>query len=299
MKKLKNMKIAFYPKDFNKKGDKLMTDIFKIRFIKDFCELCQDGFNHGWHEMNGGNLSYRLQPEEIKQSEKLFSLTDSWHKIGTDVPELNNEYFLVTGTGKYFKNVLKAPEENIGIIQIDNKGENYRIVWGLSNNGMPTSELPTHLMNHEVKKKQTGGKHRIIYHCHTPNIIALTFLLPLKDEVFTRELWETMTECPIIFSKGIGVVKWMVPGGREIAVETSELMKMYDLVIWAHHGLFCSSENFDIAFGLALTLEKAAEILIKIMSVSPKRLQTIQTDEFRKLAKDFKVEISDRFLYEK
>ena len=299
MKKLKNMKIAFYPKDFNKKGDKLMTDIFKIRFIKDFCELCQDGFNHGWHEMNGGNLSYRLQPEEIKQAEKLFILTDSWHKIGTDVPELNNEYFLVTGTGKYFKNVLKAPEENIGIIQIDNKGENYRIVWGLSNNGMPTSELPTHLMNHEVKKKQTGGKHRIIYHCHTPNIIALTFLLPLKDEVFTRELWETMTECPIIFSKGIGVVKWMVPGGREIAVETSELMKMYDLVIWSHHGLFCSSENFDIAFGLALTLEKAAEILIKIMSVSPKRLQTIQTDEFRKLAKDFKVEISDRFLYEK
>ena len=46
-------------------------------------------------------------------------------------------------------------------------------------------------------------------------------------------------------------------------------------------------------------MEKDAEILIKIMSVSPKRLQTIQTDEFRTLAKDFKVEISDRFLYEK
>ena len=108
-----------------------------------------------------------------------------------------------------------------------------------------------------------------------------------------------MTECPIIFSKGIGVVNWMVPGGKEIAIATSELMKVYDLVIWAHHGLFCSSEDFDIAFGLALTLEKAAKILIKILSVSPKRLQTIQPNEFRKLAKDFNVELSEKFLYEK
>ena len=71
----------FYPHDFNKKGDKLMTNIFKINFIKEFCELCQDGFNHGWHEMNGGNLSYRLKPEEIKQSEEIFNLTNNWIKI--------------------------------------------------------------------------------------------------------------------------------------------------------------------------------------------------------------------------
>ncbi|MDY3918541.1 MAG: hypothetical protein SOZ59_05995 [Candidatus Limivivens sp.] len=26
--------------------------------------------------------------------------------------------------------------------------------------------LPTHLMNHEVKKRVTGGKHRVIYHAN-------------------------------------------------------------------------------------------------------------------------------------
>ena len=43
-------------------------------------------------------------------------------------------------------------------------------------------------MNHEVKMIASGGKHRVIYHAHTTNVIALTFVLPLKDEVFTREL---------------------------------------------------------------------------------------------------------------
>ena len=68
----------------------------------------------------------------------------------------------------------------------------------------------------------TNSEERVIYHAHCPNLIALTFLLPLKDEVFTRELWEMMTECPVIFPEGVGVVKWMVPGGKDIAVATSK-----------------------------------------------------------------------------
>lgn len=46
---------------------------------------------------------------------------------------------------------------------------------------------------------ERNGKHRVIYHAHTTNVIALTFVLPLKDEIFTRELWEMATECPVVF----------------------------------------------------------------------------------------------------
>lgn len=82
----------------------------------------------------------------------------------------------------------------------------------------------------------------MIYHCHPANIIALTFVLPLKEEVFTRELWEMMTECPVIFPDGIAVIPWMVPGGKEIAVESSRYIKNHDVIIWAHHGMFCSGK---------------------------------------------------------
>jgi rhamnulose-1-phosphate aldolase len=154
-------------------------------------------------------------------------------------------------------------------------------------------------MNHEVKKEVTGGKYRVIYHAHTTNVIALTFVLPLSDEVFTRELWEMATECPVVFPDGIGVVPWMVPGGREIAVETSKLMKRYDVAIWAHHGMFAAGEDFDLTFGLMHTVEKSAEILVKMLSMQPNKRQTITPDDFRNLARDFKVTLPEKFLYEK
>ena len=272
--------------------------VLDAEFVKGFIRMANDGWEQGWHERNGGNLSYRIKPEEVESVKENFEAKE-WQPIGTTVPKLATEYFLVTGSGKYFRNVIIKPEDSICIIELDEKGENYRIVWGLVNGGRPTSELPSHLMNHEVKMIATGGKHRVIYHAHTTNIIALTFVLPLEDKVFTRELWEMATECPVVFPEGVGVVPWMVPGGRDIAVATSELMKKYNLAIWAHHGMFASGEDFDLTFGLMHTAEKSAEILVKMLSMQPNKRQTITPDNFRHLAKDFHVTLPEEFLYEK
>jgi len=215
------------------------------------------------------------------------------------VPGLAGEYFLASGSGKFFRNFEIDAEDSMCILEIDDKGENYRILWGLSQGGRPTSELPSHLMNHEVKKVVTNNLHRVIYHAHTTNLIALTFVLPLNGELFTRELWEMATECPIVFPNGVGIVEWMVPGGRDIAVETSKLMKKHDVALWAHHGTFCSGPDFDITFGLMDTIEKSAEILVKVLSMSPKKLQTIQPQNFRELARSFKVTLSEEYLFDK
>ncbi len=274
-------------------------NILDTEFIKGFIRMADDGFRQGWHERNGGNLSYRIRPEEVAQVREGLRRDSVWTPIGTGVPGLAGEYFLVTGSGKFFRNVILDPEANIAIIEVDHTGDNYHICWGLNKGGRPTSELPTHLMNHEVKKEVTKGLHRVIYHCHTANVIALTFILPLTDQVFTRELWEMATECPVVFPEGVGVAGWMVPGKRAIAVETSRLMRLYNVAIWAHHGMFCSGEDYDITFGLAHTVEKSAEILIKVLSVRPDKLQTITPQEFRNLAADFHVSLPEQFLYEK
>lgn len=273
--------------------------ITDLEFVQGFIRLTEDGYRQNWHERNGGNLTYRLKPEEAEAASPFFTYEKPFQPIGTAVPGLSGEYFMVTGSGKYFRNVVLDPEDTCAIIEIDSKGENYRILWGLVHGGRPTSELPSHLMNHEVKKRVTAGKHRVIYHCHPTNLIALTFVLPLTAEVFTRELWEMATECPVVFPSGVGVVPWMVPGGRAIAVETSKLMEDYDAAIWAHHGLFCSGEDFDLTFGLAHTIEKSAEILVKVKSMTGEKRQTIQPEEFRALAKEFKVSLPEQFLYEK
>lgn len=276
-----------------------MKKVQETKMMQGFMKLCNDGWELGWHEKNGGNLSYRMKTEEVEEIKECLDFGGQWKEIGTSVPRLAEEYFLVTGSGKYFRNVILDPEDSICVIQIDETGTKYKVVWGLINGGNPTSELATHLMNHEVKKEVSSGKHRVIYHAHTPNIIALTFVLPLKTETFTRELWEMMTECPVVFAPGVAVLEWMVPGGREIAVKTSELMKTFDVAVWAHHGMFCSGETFDLVFGLMHTVEKSAEILIKVLSMTPRKLQTITAQNLRDVATAYNVSVDEKFLYEK
>ncbi len=271
-------------------------EILEAKFVEGFIRMAYDGYVRGWHERNGGNLTYRIKDEEIASIKDKLSFDGQWTDIGAEVPGLANEFFLSTGSGKYMRNLVIDPADAIAIVQINDSGDKYRICWGLVNGGRPTSELPSHLMNHEVKKRTSNGEHRVIYHAHTTNIIALTFVLPLKDEVFTRELWEMATECPVVFPDGVGIVEWKVPGGREIAVETSKLMEKYDVAIWAHHGMFCSGADFDLTFGLMDTVEKSAEILVKVLSITPAKLQTITADNFRALAKDFNVTLDEKFL---
>lgn len=267
-------------------------------WMQGMIRMCGDGFRQGWHERNGGNLSYRIPQTELETIHNQLDFGQPWQPITAKVPGLASEFFAVTGSGKYMRNVELNPAANLAIIEISADGTQYRIVWGLTEGGRPTSELPTHLMNHEVKKRVTQGKHRVIYHAHPANLIALTFILPLEPAVFTRELWEMATECPVVFPEGVGVVKWMVPGGRAIAEVTSVQMEQVNAVVWAHHGLFCSGTDFDETFGLMHTIEKSAEILIKVLSVTPHKRQTITTEDFIALAEDFHVTLNPQALHQ-
>ena len=101
----------------------------------------------------------------------------------------------------------------------------------------------------------------------------------------------------MVFPGGVGVVPWMVPGGSDIALATSQLMKEYDAAVWAHHGLFASGPDFDTTFGLMHTIEKAAQIYILALSAGQGRiLQTIEDDDLRAIAKDFGVTLREEFL---
>lgn len=75
----------------------------------------------------------------------------------------------MTGSGKYFRNIIVDPEVCLAIIELDETGCNYRIRWGLVEGGRPTSELPTHLMNHEVKKN-LPMESIVLFIMHIPQI---------------------------------------------------------------------------------------------------------------------------------
>ena len=62
----------------------------------------------------------------------------------------------------------------------------------------------------------------------------------------------------------------------------------------AHHGMFAAGEDFDLTFGLMHTVEKSAEILVKMLSMQPNKRQTITPQKFPRFSVDFKVTSSRR-----
>ena len=272
--------------------------ITDIPVVQEYIRMCEDGWLQGWHERNGGNLTYRMRPEEVDQCRPYFkAVPGDWVPMGVQADNLKGEYFIATGSGKYFRNVPLAPQDNICVLEINEAGDSWRIVWGLEKGGRPTSEFPSHFLNHSVRKAATHGENRVIYHAHPANVIAMTYILPLTARDFTRALWQSATECPVVFPGGVGVVPWMVPGGRDIALATSKLMEEYDAAVWAHHGLFASGSDFDTTFGLMHTIEKAAQIYLLALSAGQGTIrQTIRDDDLRAIAKDFGVTLREEFL---
>lgn len=273
-----------------------MNGILDVACVAQYIHTCELGWQQGWHERNGGNLTYRMTKEETAQCAPYFTGDRPWVRMGVQARHLAGEHFIATGSGKFFSNVPRCPQDNICIVEISGDGDGYRIVWGLEHGGRPTSEFESHFMNHAVRVQATDGACRVIYHAHPANVIALTYVLPLTDRDFSRALWKSATECPVVFPHGVGVVQWMIPGGPQIAMATSEKMKEYDAAVWAHHGLFVSGPDFDITFGLMHTIEKAAQIQVLVLSCGLGIRQTITDDNLRAIARDFGVQINEKFL---
>ena len=43
--------------------------------------------------------------------------------LGFDAKEVAGQYFLVTGTGRYFRNVISRPTEDVGLVKITEDGK--------------------------------------------------------------------------------------------------------------------------------------------------------------------------------
>ena len=61
-------------------------------FVQGFIRMANDGWEQGWHERNGGNLSYRVKKEEVEEVQENLEAKE-WQPIGTSVPKLAGEVF--------------------------------------------------------------------------------------------------------------------------------------------------------------------------------------------------------------
>ncbi|MGN5974901.1 rhamnulose-1-phosphate aldolase [Enterococcus faecalis] len=271
-------------------------NVLQAPFVEEMVKTTKNLYRLGWDERNGGNISYLLKEEEILP---FLNPTQVLRKIPMkfDATKLAGKYFIVTGSGKYFKNVCDAPSENLGILRVSENGQELELLWGLEDEAVPTSELPSHFMSH-IARLAVDPENRIVMHNHASHLLAMSFTHELDEKVFTRTLWQMCTECLVVFPDGVGIIPWLVPGTNEIGVATAEKMKESRLVLWPQHGIYGAGRDMDEVFGLIETAEKAAEVYTYVCAQGGVR-QTISDADLWRLAEAFGVTPKVSYLEEK
>ena len=269
------------------------NNILNANYVQEMIEVTTNIYRLGWDERNGGNISYLLEENEVLP---FLNPTEVIREIPMifDAASLAGKYFIVTGSGKYFKNVQANPAENLGIIRVKEDGKTLQLLWGLENGAVPTSELPSHFMSH-MARLEVDPENRIIMHNHATHLLAMSFTHDLDEKAFTRTLWQMCTECLVVFPEGVSILPWIVPGTTEIGEATAAKMKETRLVLWPQHGIYGAGKDMDEVFGLIETAEKAAEVYTYVCAQGGIK-QTISDENLRLLADSFGVTPREGYL---
>ena len=99
-----------------------MTKFIESPAVKKLCELTKESYLRYWDERNGGNVSVRLEASEVEGYEDVREVKRVLD-LGFDASTLAGYYYLVTGTGRYFRNVTNQPLLDLGLVRISEDGQ--------------------------------------------------------------------------------------------------------------------------------------------------------------------------------
>ena len=205
------------------------------------------------------------------------------YELPQTMENLKNNFFIVTGTGCRMRYVHSDPMNNAAIIRISADGTYYEII--AEKNIKPTSELPSHLLIHNVILGK-GRKIKTVIHTHPIELVAMTHNSDfLGKDVLSKLLWSMIPETRAFCPKGVGIVPYALPGSMELAQKTVEQLDDYDVVLWEKHGALAIGEDIIEAFDMIDTLTKSAKIYESACSMGfkPKGMSDEQMDELKRV----------------
>ncbi len=246
-------------------------------------------WDRGWAERNAGNLSVDITEHMSEYTPELSS--GSFRELEFAYPVLANRYFLVTGSGRRFRDVARDAACNVCILRMSDEGSGYHLVWGgeAGPDFKPTSEFPTHLRIHE-NLRDSDAVEKVVLHTHPAELIVLTHLPEYREEAaLNQALWCIHPEVKINLPKGVGFVPYGVPGSEALAQASVKcFVRGYSVVLWEMHGCVAKAKQPTEAFDLIDITAKAASMVLMCRSVGhvPTGLSKEQLDE---LVREFRL----------
>ncbi len=231
--------------------------------LRDAQEVSSYLWDRGWAESNAGNLSIDVTSAVVQAGSAFRKVRDE--QLASPRPALARRVFLVTGSGRRFRDFARDAEHNSILIRLDETGSGYEVLWG-GLNGLdfrPTSELPTHLRLHQ-HLVDVGSTDTAVLHTHPTDLIALTHMPDCRHQGnLNRVLWSVLPEVKVYLPRGVGLVPYRVPGSEDLAVATERVVRAgHEVAVWQFHGCLALGTTASEAFDRIDTANKAARVAL-------------------------------------
>lgn len=233
---------------------RLAEEVMKVAEVASYL------WQKGWAERNGGNITVNVT-EWVDDAMKALPAISKAYPIGFKLDNLEGCWFYCKGTNRRMRDLARRPMENGSIIKILPGGEYYVIV--ADNSVVPTSELPSHLAMHNYLIGK-GSAYKACVHTHPIELVALSHSNKwLEKDYATKVLWSMIPETKAFCPRGLGIVPYMLPSSKALALATIEAVDQdYDVVLWEKHGVFAVDVDAMAAFDQIDVLNKSAQIYI-------------------------------------
>ena len=255
--------------------------------LESVARVSESMWHKGWAEANGGNLSIDI----TGQMDASLPPAGDVVPLETLRPAIGGRCFLITGSGRRFRDLPRNPEQAACILRVEDNGSGWRLVWGGCGKAFrPTSELPTHLALHESLRLHRPDRN-VVLHTHPTELIAISHLRAFGDEdLLNRTLLGTMPEVKVLAPRGVGLVPYNLPGSEALATATRAVFERgRDVALWEMHGCLATGADIESVFDIIDTVNKGAHITLLCLAAgqAPKGLSQAQLDE---LTTAFKLE---------
>lgn len=254
------------------------------KIIEETAEVAGFLWQRGWAERNAGNISVRLEPEDL--AETTASLNDFLIPVSKSFPDIGGTFFLVTGTNIRMRDVAARPMDNMLIIRVSDDGAGYYILSPDPETSLrPTSEMSAHLEIHcMIARHKT--RQRVVMHTHATELIALTQIKELCNEhQLNKVLWGMHPEAKVFVPAGVGFVPYVLTGTTSLGEATVRVLEKHDMALWEKHGVFAIGRTPFETFDLIDIMTKSASVffLCRSAGYDPEGLTETQLDELGKL----------------
>ena len=208
------------------------------------------------------------------------------------VSELAHRSFLVTGSGRRLREIIRDPAANLGFVTIDEDGQTGTLYTSPRRLfAHLTSEFNSHLAVHKDQVVRSGTNFHAIIHAQPPYLTYLSSIPQYQDETYlNRHLLRWQPELIVNLPEGLGHIPFKVPGSAELMQANIESMRTHRVVIWGKHGLMARSDASVKRASDRIEYAEAAAHYEYLNLVNGERGEGLTPEQIRAICQAFNVQ---------